>query len=86
MVMHGILYMFMMFINTLGGSELSMETSVFGQALSNDSEDCDINATLAIHSHWIYVSFGDCVVNSRQYLSFFIGLLSILSWICAQLP
>lgn len=56
--------------------------------LSNSSvpEDCDINVTLALHSHWIYVSFGNCVVNVRQYLSFFIGLLSIFSWLCAQLP
>ncbi len=54
---------------------------------SNESTgDCDLNATIALHSHWIYISFGDCVVNVRQYIAVAIGILSILCWLVALIP
>ena len=43
-------------------------------------EECDVNST------WIFMSFGDCVINARQYVSFSVGLISLLSWMCAQIP
>lgn len=57
------------------------------ELLSNSSrEDCDLNATAELHSRWIYDSFGDCVVNIRQYFAFAVGLISIICWIFAQFP
>ena len=53
---------------------------------TNISSDCDVNATLALHSQWIYEYFGDCVVEVKQYIAFGIGMLSILFWIFAQFP
>ena len=58
---------------------------LFGMAI-NSSSDCDLNATLALHSRWIYEHFGDCVVEVRQYFAFIIGLLSLVCWIIAQFP
>ena len=54
--------------------------------MSNNSGDCDLNATMALHSTWIYKSFGDCVVEVRQYIAFLVGLLSLVFWIFAQFP
>ena len=48
--------------------------------------DCSIEAATYLHSKWIYLYFGECVVNLRQYFAFFIGLSSIAFWICAQWP
>ena len=48
--------------------------------------DCDVNATIALHSYWIYTSFGDCIVNVRQCFSFIVGILSIICWVVATVP
>lgn len=53
---------------------------------ATSTSGCDVNATLALHSHWILMVFGDCVMNLRQYISFVIGLLSLVCWIFAQFP
>ena len=63
---------------------LSNSEDVFIQ--TNSSNDCDVNATIALHSQWIYEYFGDCVVEMRQYFAFSVGILSIVCWIFALFP
>ena len=50
------------------------------------TNECDVNATIFLHSRWIYQYFGDCVVEARQYIAFVIGTISIFCWLVAQLP
>ena len=58
----------------------------FMEELYKVSGDCDLNATMALHSTWIYEAFGDCVVEVRQYIAFLVGLISLVCWIFAQFP
>ena len=52
----------------------------------SSSSECNINATISLHSLWIYQLFGDCVVELKQYFAFVIGVTSILLWICVLWP
>ncbi|KAJ6240989.1 lysosomal amino acid transporter 1 [Anaeramoeba flamelloides] len=38
------------------------------------------------YSKWINQLFDDCIWNTKDYVSFFVGLSSILCWLIAQLP
>ena len=63
-----------------------MAHNFFSELVNSNSVDCDFNATVMLHSHWMYEVFGDCVVNVRQYIAFLVGLVSLLLEIVAQLP
>jgi len=51
----------------------------------NDS-DCSIELAARIRAEWTYQYFGQCVINQRQYVAFFIGLSSTFFGIIAQWP
>ncbi|XP_064385240.1 lysosomal amino acid transporter 1 homolog [Halichondria panicea] len=53
---------------------------------TNLSSSCPSNVTDPQTSGWVFVVFGECVVNLRQWFAFWIGLSSILFWLVAQVP
>ncbi len=53
---------------------------------TNLSSSCPNNVTDPQNSGWVFVVFGECIVNLRQWFAFWIGLSSILFWLVAQVP
>ena len=51
-----------------------------------EAEHCPRNLTDPFHSGWVYLVFGECIINVRRWFAFWIGLSSILCWLIAQVP
>ena len=51
-----------------------------------DSNCKPLNAQGQAFIPWIHRVFGDCVYSAQDQVSFYIGMSSILFWLCAQAP
>ena len=71
------------------GTSLVYSMAVGGQYGSSNGTavfHCPPDLNAAMHSAWVFKYFRECVMNVRQWFAFVIGMLSIVSWLFAQVP
>ncbi|KAG2374573.1 hypothetical protein C9374_010592 [Naegleria lovaniensis] len=61
-------------------------TEIVTNSSSNNTNCLEFDPDGLQYIKWIYIVFGECVHSAREQASFYVGLASLLFWMCAIFP